>query len=328
MADLVERYVHQVGRYLPKKERAEIEAELRSVLQDQLDDRYDGTASAAEVAAVLAEFGDPRKIAASYNGNQYLVGPSLYPYMMLVLRPVWLIVPTVVVFLHLFGLVISAQAATLQNMLLEPLAAGFQATLVFSAVIVLIFALIQHFGAQFDEQKAAFNPLELPEVDDPRAVDRVEATFGVAIGTGFTLALFYFLYAGGLTLNFNLSNPGDVIPFPTTWMILLIVVVVAQVLIQLYVLRHGRWSAGLWLTETVLEVFGAVCLYFAVLEPFFAQISAGDSFLANLPLIDSGAQIIAVGFALLSLVSRGYRQVRLWTYTTSSPAPFSIQNNH
>ena len=30
MADLVERYIYEVGRYLPKKERAEIQAELRS----------------------------------------------------------------------------------------------------------------------------------------------------------------------------------------------------------------------------------------------------------------------------------------------------------
>ena len=43
MTELIERYVHQVGRYLPPKERAEIEAELRSQIQDQLDDRYAGS---------------------------------------------------------------------------------------------------------------------------------------------------------------------------------------------------------------------------------------------------------------------------------------------
>ena len=42
MSELIERYVHRVGRYLPGKERAEIEAELRSQIQDQLEDRYEG----------------------------------------------------------------------------------------------------------------------------------------------------------------------------------------------------------------------------------------------------------------------------------------------
>jgi hypothetical protein len=64
-----------------------------------------------------------------------------------------------------------------------------------------------------------------------------------------------------------------------------------------------------------------------MLEPFFAQISTGDSFLASLPLIDSGAQIIAVGFALLSLISRGFRQLRLWSYGNNTPQPFTPQNS-
>jgi hypothetical protein len=89
MSELIERYVHQVGRYLPNKERAEIQAELRSQIQDQLDDRYEGAPTQADVAAVLKELGDPRRMAASYGGEQYLVGPDLYPVMMMVLRRGW-----------------------------------------------------------------------------------------------------------------------------------------------------------------------------------------------------------------------------------------------
>ena len=79
MSELIERYVHQVGRYLPSKERAEIQAELRSQIQDQLEDRYEGAPTQTDVAAVLKELGDPRRMAASYGGEQYLVGPDLYP---------------------------------------------------------------------------------------------------------------------------------------------------------------------------------------------------------------------------------------------------------
>ena len=57
MSDLVERYVHQVGRHVPQKERAEIQAELRSQILDQLDDRYEGAPTADNVADVLRELG-------------------------------------------------------------------------------------------------------------------------------------------------------------------------------------------------------------------------------------------------------------------------------
>ena len=106
MTELVERYVHQVGRYLPPKERAEIEAELRSQIEDQLDDRFGGSPSPAEVALVLKELGEPRRMAASYGSEQYLVGPDLYPYMMGVLRYGWVLVPAIVVFLTLFGAIV------------------------------------------------------------------------------------------------------------------------------------------------------------------------------------------------------------------------------
>ena len=53
MSELIERYVHRVGRYLPGQERAEIEAELRSQIQDQLEDRYEGAPTEADVVAVL-----------------------------------------------------------------------------------------------------------------------------------------------------------------------------------------------------------------------------------------------------------------------------------
>ena len=71
MSELVERYVHQVGRYLPNKEREEIQAELRSQIQDQLDDRYEGAPTETDVAAVLKELGDPRRM-----NQQQDVGPK------------------------------------------------------------------------------------------------------------------------------------------------------------------------------------------------------------------------------------------------------------
>jgi hypothetical protein len=325
MTDLVERYVHQVGRYLPPKERAEIEAELRSQIQDQLEDRYAASPSPEEVASVLAEFGHPYKMAASYSSEKYLVGPALYPYLMLVLRYVLLLVPATVVFLNLFGALISPPQSSVFGWLIETVIAVVQATLMFSAVVVLFFAAIQHSYLKIDEKEVVFNPLDLPKVDDPFVVDRFEAVAGVALGTIFLLIFVYFLSVGGLTLRFNLNDPGTVIPVPIHWLILLILTVASEIIMHLLVLRRKRWNVALWTVETVLEVFGGVCLYFVLFKPIFERMVADNPSLIDLPVIGSVPEIIAVGFALITLLSRGGRLVRLLTYANDSASSVPVK---
>ena len=319
MVDLVERYVHQVGRYLPPKERAEIEAELRSQIEDQLDDRYAGSPSPEDVIAVLAEFGHPREMAASYNRDQYLIGPDVYPYLMMTLRHVWVVVPTIVVFLNLFAALTSERQGTWLDTVFETLVAVVQVTLSFSAVVLLLFSFIERIRPYLDSEETAFDPLALPKVDDPRIVDRFEAVVGIALGLFFTLLFSYWLYAGGLTLRFNLLEPGEVVPTPVSWLVLLIASINGQVIVHVLALRRSRWSAGLWLAGTVLEVFGQFCLYFAVLSPGFERIIANNPALGG--VLGSAPEIITVGLGLLTLLGRGAGLVRLWGYANGGTAP-------
>lgn len=325
MAELVERYVHQVGRYLPPNERAEIEVELRSQIQDQLDDRFEGAPSPADVASVLAEFGHPHQMAASYNRERYLVGPDLYPFMLLVLRYVWVLVPTIVIFLNTFGIVITPTQTPLINLIVETVLDALQATLIFSAIAVLLFAFIQRVRSEIDAKEAAFNPLNLPKVDDPYSVDRFESVFGLVFGTIVTLVLLYFLRVGGLTLRFNLGDPGDIIPVSLTWLALLIASSSTILLLHLWVLRRNRWTIALWLTETVLEVFGMICLYFVLYEPLFTRIVAAVPALAGIPGIDAAPEIFVVITALISLLSRGSKLVDMLNTRNRGASPYSVQ---
>jgi hypothetical protein len=321
MTELVERYVHRVGAYLPKKERADIEAELRSQILDQLDDRYAGSPSQTDVMDVLTEMGDPRRMAVSYGKQQYLVGPDLYPFMMTVLRYGWLIIPTIVVFVTIFGALISSEPYNIIGLVIEALFGALQAALIFSGVVVLIFAILQHSDEDFKLKDKAFDPLKLPKVDDPGVVDRYEAAFGSAFGIFMTIILVYWLRVGGLTLRFDLSDPGDVIPFPTEWMIVLILASIAMIVLQLVVLKINRWSAGTWTLETVLEVIGVFALYFAVFQPFFNSVYTANPALAEMPVIGNLAEIFAVSYAVIMLITRGVTLVRLWNYdSTATPS--------
>lgn len=325
MTELVERYVHQVGRYLPPKERAEIEAELRSQIEDQLDDRFGGSPSPAEVALVLKELGEPRRMAASYGSEQYLVGPDLYPYMMGVLRYGWVLVPAIVVFLTVFGAIVSAAETTVIGLIIEALVSAVEAALIFSGVVVLIFAIVQHSGEQLEDTNKVFDPLELPEVDEPGSVDRFEAAFGIAIGILLALVSLYWLRVGGLTLRFDLSNPGDVIPVPVHWLLALIIMTILMVVLQVLALRRSRWSVSRLLAETVMELIGAFCMYFVFFRPLYERLLETAPALLDIPLFDRSPEIVAALLAIITLLDKGSKLVRMLNYRRDAAAPITVK---
>ncbi|MBL8154534.1 MAG: hypothetical protein JNM70_10145 [Anaerolineae bacterium] len=312
MSELIERYVHQVGRYLPEKERAEIEAELRSQIQDQLDDRFSGSPSQAEVAAALAELGDPRRMAASYSGERYLVGPALYPFMMTVLRYGWVLIPVVVIALNVVGALMSPEDSTVIGLLFGAIFSVLQSVFIFSAVVVLIFAVVERSGVEMQMKAQSFNPLELPPVDDPGAVDRLEAAFGVAMGTFVGLVGLYFWQVGGLTLRFNLSDPGEVIPVPSGWLAVTILATLGMVILHLWALRRNRWGLGSWLAQSALELAGAISLYFVLFKPVMDRLMTANPDLRTIPFLGTGAEIITLVMVGITLASNGFKLLRLW----------------
>jgi hypothetical protein len=88
--NLIDKYISEVGDYLPGRQKADIQAEIRSLIEDMLDERSRASNRARDdnglIVEVLKEFGSPRKVASSYLPQRYLIGPQLFPTFMLVLR--------------------------------------------------------------------------------------------------------------------------------------------------------------------------------------------------------------------------------------------------
>jgi hypothetical protein len=312
MVNLIERYIHEVGRNLPQKDRAEVEAELRSLIQDKLDDRYPSPHTEAQIASVLVEMGDPRKMAVSYSRDQYLIGPELYPFMMRVLQRGWLLVPSIVVLVHIVGVFIDGQTPTIIGLVVETVFAALQGLFIFSGIVVLIFAIVERSGEDVTMPKEAFDPLKLPPVDDASRVDRLEAAFGAAIGTLFGVIMLYFISVGGLTLRFNITDPSEVIPVAREWMALFAATSFGMAAIALVALRRNRWNLGLYTLQTVLEFVGAIALYFAVFKPFFERLFETAPQLREVPIFGNIAELFLAGTLVVTLASDGYKLIGLW----------------
>lgn len=79
-ATLTDRYVMAMLRGVPGKQRPDLERELRASIADAIDDRLrDGADAESAEAQVLAELGDPARLAARYTDRPlHLIGPELY----------------------------------------------------------------------------------------------------------------------------------------------------------------------------------------------------------------------------------------------------------
>jgi hypothetical protein len=74
--ELIARYAHDVARRLPQGMRADVEAELRALLEDELAERNGNGASSEEnVRKLLTDFGPPPKVALSYHAPTPVIDP-------------------------------------------------------------------------------------------------------------------------------------------------------------------------------------------------------------------------------------------------------------
>jgi hypothetical protein len=222
-------------------------------------------------------------------------------------------VPAVVVIANIVGAALSPDGANWPGLLVSAVFSAAQFALLFFAVVVIIFAIIERSGEQMRAAAGpGFDPLSLPAVDDPGAVDRVESGVGIAFGLLAGIAMLYFVQVGGLTLRLNLSDPGEVLPAPAGWMVVLMLAALGNVVFNLWALVRRRWSLVTWLIQTALDLTGTVAVYFVLLMPVAGRIAQSSPGLADsLPLEELPAIITLVTIILIAFVS-GFRLIRLW----------------
>ena len=86
--ELLQRYLLGVKKELGGKEQEDITAEIESYIYDLLEERFadEKDISVKQLESVLDEMGAPRKVAAQYSPQRYLIGPRLFPIYWLVLK--------------------------------------------------------------------------------------------------------------------------------------------------------------------------------------------------------------------------------------------------
>ncbi len=254
--NLIDRYIHEVGRRLPRKSRSDIQAELRSVLVDTLEARTQGEPSDDDIVAVLKEFGPPQKVAASYSAEgQYLIGPALYP----LFRMVAGIALAAVIGAQIlaFGVGIIFGNESLQPLeTLAGLLSSLPATL---GSVVIVFAILQWFDVRPETGDEPWDPRSLPQIEDLQDVNRGERIFGIIAGSVLLALLLAFperigvyIFPGGSFF----ANPVIV-----QYLGLITFSLLASIGLDIYLLWQGRWSTLSRVAHITVNVLSIAVLY-------------------------------------------------------------------
>ena len=175
--NLIDKYIAEVGKHLPRKQRADIQAEIRSTLEDMLEERKPtGEADEMMVVELLKEYGPPHEVASRYQAHQhqYLIGPRVFPIFELVLR----IVLAVVVGASLIGLAVSLTKSGLTGPAFVSTLGEWFGGLISGLIaafgnIVLVFAILERTKAtdKFEREFKEWDPKELKSEPDPDEID-------------------------------------------------------------------------------------------------------------------------------------------------------------
>ena len=186
---LIDRYINEVGRYIPRRKRGDILEELRSLLVDTMEDRFGEESSESQVEDLLREFGRPREVAASYypQGN-YLVGPTLYPLFRMV---AWIVIAAVLgaqVLAWSVGIFIAGESFSALEMV------GSLVNSVPSSLgwVLITFMILQYFDAKPDLEEEPWDPKTLPEIKPDQEIDRGETIVSLVFGILFLVLVSFF----------------------------------------------------------------------------------------------------------------------------------------
>lgn len=300
--NLIDRYVREIGRKLPQKSRTDIEKEIRSAVEDMLEDRSkkDGRAADEEMTiAVLKEYGNPETVAASYLPEQYLIGPQLFPIFWLVTKIVFAVLTTLTVIAMGFALFGSnATPAEFWGDLFKLLGQYFSGMMAAFGNIVLVFALIQRFasGWEFHEkdEDKDWNPRDLPDVED---ADQVKIGEHVAemvfIVLGLILFNFYPQYIGiyGFTDNQRFFAPllSNAFFSYMPWINLLWGL---QFALDVWLVQQRRWQFGSRLMLMAVKAGNAVLAYAMLKGPTIVGLTS-DVLVSEMHFTADAAQSLA-----------------------------------
>jgi hypothetical protein len=255
---LVDRYIAEVGRHLPEKDRADIEAEIRSMVEDMLDERSQQLGKPVDdrlITDVLEQLGDPRLLAARYApAKRYLIGPGWYEiYIKTLQRVLFTALPIIAVVM--FVLTLTRNPLDFINAVGEAVDGVIDIGLQILFWTTLVFVFLERSDATPNESLSPdtrkWTVAQLPELPQKRQISTVETVMNIAT------ILFVLIW---IALPFTIARlEGNSVPVPflhpnlwNFWLPVFFVLMGLTLVHEMFKLKVGNWTPALMTTNVIL----------------------------------------------------------------------------
>jgi len=255
---LIDKYIAEVGRHLPDKDRADIETEIRSTLEDMLEEQDQaGATNEANVTAVLQQLGDPALLAEKYSpSKRYLIGPNWYDAYVEVLKRV-LSTALPIALTVSFLVALTNQPENVVGAFLDAAGNTFMVGLQVCFWVTLGFIIAERENVPLEkfhgDRSRVWTPEQLPPLPKKRqmSVSEVISSITLVIGGALLMAL--------SPQILSIQSNGETIPFlhpnlRTLWLPIFFVLVGLTLIHELFKLKIGNWTRALTVTNVILGV--------------------------------------------------------------------------
>lgn len=265
---LIEQYLTAIGAKLPWKGRADIIAELRSLLEDGIEQRFGKQPTDNEVKTFITEFGSPSAVATRYTGDRPVIAAglaALFRLLVLILLGAMGISFFIVMIMNL----ITVHAGSITGMIILAELAGFAgrtfgAWISATGFMTIGFMIASRFlpdaGIDLDED---WNTDELSDIEpESDAVSIPEAVLGLAgLAAVFIMVNFFpgvftaaedLFEKTGLVLGHRLNMELFAAYIPALSLLWL-----AEIGMYGTLLGRGRWNGVTRVWQLITEVAGA-----------------------------------------------------------------------
>jgi hypothetical protein len=274
--NLLDRYLQAVKKHLPWQRQDDIIAELRANLESQLEEKEAAlgrSLTAAEAEDWLKQLGAPIQMAAPYQPQQYLIGPTIFPIYWYVLKMAffWCVVIYSIVTVVLIFTKDPSWSAVLPAVLNAPVVLMTVAAWVTLTFAAIEFAVTRQYIKipAMAAPSAGWSPGALPPLEQETEFGKKPRSFANAAAE----AIFGFFFLVWLLLiprhPFLLMGPGvfylNASPFelaPVWFQFFWCVVAlnVLQVALHCVNLLRGTWQKPHPAQHVAIKVFGMIPL--------------------------------------------------------------------
>ena len=278
--NLIDKYIQEVTRRLPEKNRKDIALELRSTIEDMLPEQY----SEEEVNGVLKELGNPAILANGYNDRpMYLIGPryyEMYITIMKIVLPIAAIVSFVTLLAHQI-ITFNGSDAVLNiilNIFTSGIVAIIETCLHTFFWITLAFLIAERADSSKDTEPINFkfkkwspeDLMDIPNLLEKRISDS-EIVFSLFWTALWTTCYFYADHLFGV---YEKGDQGLIFVTPAlnqevllSYWPMIIVVIVLEVGLSIYKLIERKWTKNLVLFNTILQIVVTTVFIFILINP-------------------------------------------------------------